>query len=87
MSTTNQYLIFYIYLSDPVLVASLQGTLQPVDPAAGLTGNGIGAILCAPDAAAIKYGAPVISVHGPVVAPGELYEVAPFAMLVLVSEA
>lgn len=68
MSDTNEYLVYYIYLSDLAQIQALQGSL--VTPAPGIVGNGIGAILAAPDAAAIKYAAPILPPHSEVVAPG-----------------
>lgn len=70
MSETNQYLIFYIYSSDLAFIQSVQGSLIPIDTAGGITGNGVGAILAAPDDAAVKYAAPKLPAHSPVVAPG-----------------
>jgi hypothetical protein len=67
MSETNQYLVYYIYLSDLALIQSLQGSL--VTPAPGVVGNGIGAILAAPDDAAVTYSAPKLAAHATVVAP------------------
>lgn len=57
MATTDQYLIYYIYLTDLAQIQALQGS--HVQPAPGIIGNGIGAILAAPDDAAIKYSAPI----------------------------
>ena len=67
MATTNQYLTYEIHLSDLALVTSLQGSL--IEPAPGITGNGIGAILAAPDDAAVKYSAPKLAPHAEFVAP------------------
>lgn len=69
MSTTNQYLIFVIHLSDLALVTTLQGGTIAADPEHGIAGNGVGAILASPDAAAAKYAAPLLVGHEPFVAP------------------
>lgn len=58
MAESTQILIFKILLTDPARVATLQGT-----------GDAQGAILAAPDAAAITYAAPLLAAHAPVVAP------------------
>lgn len=68
MATTDQYLVYYIYLSNLAQIQALQGSL--VTPAPGIIGNGIGAILAAPDDAAVKYAAPKLPAHSAVVAPG-----------------
>jgi len=60
MATTDQYLTFSINLTDAALVATLQGT-----PFGGV----VGAILAAPDTAAVTYSAPVAGVHDPFEAP------------------
>jgi hypothetical protein len=69
MAETHQYLQYEILSSDLAFIQSVQGSL--VDPATvGASGNGIGAVLMAPDAAAVKYAAPKVAAHAAVVVPG-----------------
>lgn len=61
MATTHQYLVYTIHITDLALITQLQGSLHPVDGDPTVTGNGIGAILAAPDDAAVKYSTPKLA--------------------------
>lgn len=63
MAVTHQYLIFEINIKNIAQIQTLQSTLHPLDGDATVIGNGIGAILAAPDDAAIKYLAPKLGPH------------------------
>lgn len=69
MAVTNQYLIYEINLNSIASVQTLQNTLHVLDGDATVVGNGIGAILAAPDVAAVKYAAPKLAPHVPFVSP------------------
>lgn len=67
MATTDQYLIFEINLSNLAQVTALQNAR--VVPSTGIVGSGVGAILAAPDVAAVTYSAPKLAPHATFVAP------------------
>lgn len=69
MAVTHQYLIFEINIKNIAQVQALQNNLHVPDGDATVVGNGIGAILAAPDDAAIKYAAPKLAPHAVFSAP------------------
>lgn len=59
----NQFLQFTIHLTDPELVATLQGTTDPG------SNQAVGAIIRAPEVAAVDYAAPILGKTDPFDAP------------------
>lgn len=64
MATTHQYLTYYINLTDSAAVAALQAAHM-----GGGSSDGLGAILEAPDIAAVTYGSPKLGPHDIFVSP------------------